>query len=118
MTNANQITYKQNDSGFKIQAVLSMRSPDGTLTAVALAGGDTVKWLFREEDSLTSKVEATATKEATTGLVSYTWVAGDLNTPGVYRGEWEVTFASGKVQTFPSDGYHQITVLKDLGVGA
>lgn len=119
MVNANFITYKQNDYGFKIQAALSYTLADGSSTPVVLVSGDTVKFLMREVDSLTSKIEATATKEVLSpASVSYTFVAGDLNTPGTYRGEWEVTFVSGKVQTFPSDSYHQINVLKDLGPGA
>lgn len=111
-------TYKQNDYGFKISASLAYELADGTSTPVTLAAGDTVKFYLREYDSLTSKLEVTATKEGG-AIVSYTFAAGDLNTPGRYRGEWEVTFASpAKVQTFPSESWHDIVVLKDLGPGA
>lgn len=113
------LTYKQNDYGFKIAATLHRKLADGTLTPLVLVSGDVVKFLLREEESLTSVLEVTATKDVLSpAAVSYTFVAGNLAIPGTYRGEWEVTFVAGGVQTYPSDGYHSIVVLKDLGPGA
>jgi len=45
------------------------------------------------------------------GRVSYHWrpaagtVPGDTDVPGLYLGEWQVTYAEGGVQTFPNGGY-------------
>lgn len=113
------LTYKQNDYGFKIAATLSRKLADGSETPLVLVSGDVVKFYLREWDSLTSVLEVTATKDVLSpATVSYTFVAGNLATPGRYRAEWEVTFAAGGVQTFPSDDWHEIVVLKDLGPGA
>lgn len=48
------------------------------------------------------------------GTVEYEWQAGDTDTPGLYNAEWEVTWASGDTQTFPSDGYTVIEISADL----
>jgi hypothetical protein len=55
--------------------------------------------------SIVSSVERT---------VRYVAQSGDLDTAGVYRQEWEVTFDDGAVLTFPSDGYNMVEVLADL----
>lgn len=45
--------------------------------------------------------------EAESGLVRYEWVASDTASTGTFQGEFEVTFADGKVETFPkSDKEH------------
>lgn len=36
-------------------------------------------------------------------IVSYQWQAGDTDVAGVYRQEWEVTYAAGAVETFPTE---------------
>lgn len=48
------------------------------------------------------------------GTVEYEWQTGDTDTPGLYNAEWEVTWASGDTQTFPSDGYTVIEISADL----
>lgn len=49
------------------------------------------------------------------GWVHRAWVAGDTDTADAYRGEVEVTWSDGTVQTFPANGYVTILVLNDLG---
>lgn len=48
------------------------------------------------------------------GIVSYTWVNGDLPVVGVYKFEVEVTWTNGSKQTFPAATYGTITVYDDL----
>ena len=50
-----------------------------------------------------------------TGRVTYSWQAGDLDTPGEFKVEVEVTFANGTKQTFPSNGYLTVSVMADVG---
>lgn len=51
---------------------------------------------------------------APAGAVRYDWAVGNTATAGDFVAEWEVTFASGKKQTFPSVGYNSITIVADL----
>lgn len=48
------------------------------------------------------------------GLVRYSWVSGDTDTPGDFKTEVEVTWPGSRPQTFPSEGYLVTRVSKDL----
>jgi hypothetical protein len=101
---------KQGDAGSKIRATLY--GGDGQPADLT---GASVRFLMRAPGATSLKVSGTATVEsAAAGVVSYTWQAQDLDTPGTYDAEWEVTYAGGAVQTFPSDRYLRIVVLDDL----
>ena len=54
---------------------------------------------------------------AGTGRVRYEWNStdGDTNTADEYEGEFQVTYANGKIQTFPNDGHIPIVVTDDIG---
>lgn len=52
---------------------------------------------------------------AATGQVAYTWVSGDTALAGVFKAEFEVTWSTGKKQTFPNDSYLQVKIVADLG---
>ena len=47
------------------------------------------------------------------GQVSYQWDTA-LTEPGLFVAEWEVTYASGSVETFPNGGYNLVLVTPDL----
>lgn len=53
--------------------------------------------------------------DAAKGLVHFAWGATDTDTPGLYNAEFEVTWASGLKQSFPSGEYLPLEVLADLG---
>ncbi len=53
------------------------------------------------------------TLDGSTGDVIYNWSSAP-GTAGLYVSEWEVTFVSGAVQTFPNDGYNLVKVTSDL----
>jgi hypothetical protein len=50
----------------------------------------------------------------TTGQFEYHWTALDTATSGVLKGEVEVTYANGTVETFPNDGYAVVSIEADL----
>ena len=47
--------------------------------------------------------------------MKYVWQTGDTDTAGTFQGEFEVTYTSGEIETFPNDGYIGIEVLADIG---
>jgi hypothetical protein len=51
------------------------------------------------------------------GRVRYEWNSGDgdTNTADEYEGEFQVTYANGKIQTFPNDGHIPIVITDDVG---
>lgn len=49
-----------------------------------------------------------------TGEVQYVWQSADTLTAGVYRAEWQVTFAGGAIETWPDDGYAVVNITADL----
>lgn len=50
----------------------------------------------------------------TAGEVTYPWASADTDTSGNYVAEVEVTWSDGKVETFPNNGYFEITVTDDI----
>lgn len=76
----------------------------------------TVRFIMRAIGSTVPKVAATANiiGAPTNGAVRYSWATNDLDTPGKYRGEFEVTYSGGKTRTFPAEGYIAIEVWDDL----
>lgn len=83
--------------------------------AISLAG-TTVKFLMKLPSAGSPVVSAPAIiDDAVNGYVSYQWAVGDTATPGVYRAEWEITYANGQTQTVPADGYDIVEVVADLG---
>jgi hypothetical protein len=51
------------------------------------------------------------------GRVRYEWASdgSDTNTADEYEGEFQVTYADGKIQTFPNDGHIPIVITDDVG---
>ena len=54
------------------------------------------------------------TTPKTAGIVTYQWAAGDLDTPGKYDVEFEITWTGGGIETVPNDGYLELEVVDDL----
>jgi hypothetical protein len=48
------------------------------------------------------------------GQVQYQWQTGDTTNAGVYRAEWQVTFATGKIETWPDNGWAVVSIPSDL----
>jgi threonine synthase len=103
-------TIKAHDRLPSIQAsLLSAGVPVDLTTATS------VKFILKLENGSTPKVNAAAVVvTAGSGIVRYDWAATDTDTPGSYLAEWEVTWAGGKKQTFPTLTYHTVDVLADL----
>jgi hypothetical protein len=44
----------------------------------------------------------------------YDWSAPDTATPGLFEAEFEVTYADGKVETWPNEGYIAVHIWDDI----
>lgn len=60
----------------------------------------TIKFIFRKQGAATNLFSRDCVVEDVAGGVCYyDWQSGDLVNTGAHRGEVEITFADGKVQT-------------------
>lgn len=101
---------KRNDRAPSIEGTLGLS--DGTVVNLT---GTSVKFIMTLAGATIPKINAAATiVDAINGEVSYSWGATDTDTAGLYRAEWEVTFAGGIKRTFPSDDFLYVRVLEDL----
>lgn len=106
---------KRNDTA----PVMDARLVTETQSAVKLQGA-TVVFNMREASGpvVISRAPVTVI-DADAGLVRYSWSAADTSSIGQFQGEFEVTFASGKVETFPksdksASNFIEIVVVEDV----
>ena len=52
--------------------------------------------------------------DAANGIVRYDWQSADTDTAGDFLGEFEVTYADTKVETFPNSDDIDISIGKDI----
>lgn len=103
-------TLKRGDELPTIQASLSTGG-----APVNLTGATVVRFIMAPKAGGTVKVKSPAViVSATDGIVRYDWKTADTDVAGEFQAEWEVTWADGKSQTFPTGSYHSIAVLADL----
>lgn len=53
--------------------------------------------------------------DAANGLGYYDWAVADTATAGNFQYEFEITWASGDVQTVPVEGYFDLVIVDDIG---
>ena len=78
--------------------------------------GAAVVFSMRVKPAGTVKVDEQGCTIVTAGIgrVRYEWTAANTNTADEYEGEFQVTYANGKIQTFPNDGYIPIVITDDI----
>lgn len=103
---------KRNDT----KGMISCSLIEGDGSAADLSGAS-VKFMMRLEGRPSPKVNAAAVVlgDPSQGVVSYQWLEGDTDRAGDYEAEWQVTYADGRVATFPSDGYIPVRITADVG---
>jgi len=101
---------KQNDTAPILQANLK----DANDVAVDVTGAS-IAFKMRPVSSTTATINtAAAIIDGEAGSVKYEWVGSDTATAGSYFAEFQVTFAGGRIETFPNGDYIQITILDDI----
>lgn len=99
-----------------LQVYLEKLTTAGTFVAAPIAGS-IVRMIIRDRSlkqillvGLGSIIQA----DGTVALVQYNWASGGNDKPGVFLCEWEITYPSGMIETFPYNGYFGLIVLQDL----
>ena len=96
-------TWVQGDTEPAITAVLNRSGTPEPLDHAS------VKFQMRKADDKAYTVNATASiVDPVAGTVKYVWGSSDLNVPGDYLVQWEVTYQSGRIET--TDPPNPITV--------
>ena len=103
---------KQNDTFPALQVTL--KDEDGASVNLS---GTTVVFNMRDTATETLKINnQTATVvDALNGVVEYRWATGDTDTVDSYEAEFEVTYGSGGIETFPNTAYIEIEVVEEVG---
>ena len=112
MSHTRTVYMKQNDTAPDLQVEIL----DGDDNAVDVTGATVV---FNMAGGGVPKVAGGSVTlvTAASGVVKYVWQSGDTDTPGVYEGEFQVTFVGGKVETYPNSDAGRLTIIiaKELG---
>ena len=87
---------------------------DGVPMLPADLVGCTLSFLLKDTAGLITAIKQTAVINGD-GTFSYDPVAGDVDEVGKFQQEWELVFPSGKILTFPNDGYNIVKIIADLG---
>jgi hypothetical protein len=86
--------------------------------ATVVLTGATVEFQVRARRSRggATVIDAPAVVVTATGTptVEYQWQTGETANAGVYEAEFRVTYADGRVETFPNDGFISVKVSEDV----
>lgn len=94
---ADTFIMKRNDTG----PVLEAQIQDASRTAVPLHGATVAFNMGTPDGTVLVNRAAVDIVDAETGVVRYAWRPGDTSEAGIHRGEFEVTFFDGRIETFP-----------------
>jgi len=93
-------------------AIATIKHGD-TIVDLTLATSVTFKMTLQGRITKTVDAPATVTN-AVAGEVEYRWAVGDTDDPGTYNAEWEVLWADGTPETFPTVDYDHVVIRADL----
>ena len=102
------ITIKQHDTKIVFRDTPTI---DGVAVPVGDFAGCTLKFLMKYRGVVISH----AAVITGAGLFEYEPVPTDVENLGDWLQEWEVTFPSTKILTFPNGGYNTVKIIADLG---
>lgn len=100
---------KRNDTSPNISGVC--KDADGVAIDIT---GASVRFHMKDKDGNTVVDAAASIGVAASGEVYYAWQAADTDIAGSFKGEFEVTYSGGAIETFPNDGYIPIRIYEDL----
>lgn len=106
---------KQHDLEPPFSATLYDGTDELTRVPVNLTAATAVVFILKRKGVLIIDRRAMTVDDAAGGAVSMTWNAGDTDLTGAHQAEIEVTWPTGRPQTFPANGTITIFIEADLG---
>jgi len=100
---------KKNDTEPTIQAMLM--TDDGSPVDLSVAS---VRFHMRNSSGTVVIDEPATIINGSAGIVQYDWTATETETSGLFEAEFEVTYSSGGIETFPNVGYEEIVITDDI----
>lgn len=99
---------RQNDKDLVIRTILE----DANGTPVNLSGATVRFHMSNIDGTATGSIATAAVNEnaTSTGQVAYTLTAANTTTPGLYLAEFQVTFSSTAIQTYPNNRFILVRV--------
>jgi catabolite regulation protein CreA len=92
---------------------------DGVTIDYTDFAGSTVSFVMKgvadDRSQVAIKQAAAIVNNSSKARFTYDPISGDVAKSGKFKQEWEVIYASGKIATFPNDGYNTVNILPDLG---
>lgn len=106
---------KQGDTSPAIEVQLEDQSGN----AVDITGYNEVEFHMKLPGASSAKVDADTSSgvsvvDAATGIVEYSWSAGDTDTSERYQAEFQVEYSDGSIETFPNSEYIQVRIIEEL----
>lgn len=106
----NRFTIKQNDTSPAIRAILQ----DNEGNPIDITGADVRFHMADYRDKEVSINEPATIEDHINGVVSYDWAYEDTMNAGNFKGEFQVSFANGDIETFPNSGYINIKIVAEI----
>ncbi len=100
---------KRNDTSPIFRVIL--KDGDGVVVDVT---GATIRFHMFDQDKVVKVDAAAVINNGANGDVQYEWGASDADTAGFFDSEFEVTFSTGRVETFPNYAYQRVHIYEDL----
>lgn len=106
---------KQNDTSPAIQSQLVNEDDEPIdFSSNGLQPASSVDFHMIDEDDNVVVNAAGVFDDKADGKVSYSWQSGDTDTTGVYEAEWEVTYNSGAIESFPNSANLIVVIEEEL----
>jgi hypothetical protein len=105
------IITKQHDTKIQFKDTPSI---NGVVVPPANLAGCTLRFLMKTQDGSAPPVAQPAVINAD-GTFSYDPVSADVANIGKFQQEWELTYPTSKILTFPNNGYNVVKIIADLG---
>jgi hypothetical protein len=107
---AMMLTVKQGDRPLIESQLVNENSSPTNLTGATVR----IKAVNTETNAVEVDDVATVAVPATSGVVRYQTLVGQFDEVGLYRMEWEATFPTGPILTFPSEEFDYVKVTPGL----